>query len=157
MPMPIRNLMRAMNRATVLDIIRASGMISRIDIARTTGLSQALVTGLTADLIKEGLIIEKKTGESEGGRKPILLSLNPDGAYVIGVNLTISEVSAAIANFEASVIASLSLPLEPIYHSAEDITDCDGWTLADGTKIYLLSNFGSSAVFFFNAPVLQGE
>ena len=123
MPMPIRNLMRAMNRATVLDTIRASGMISRIDIARTTGLSQALITGLTADLIHEGLIMEKKTGESEGGRKPILLALNPDGAFVVGVNLTITEISVVIANFEATVIASYALPLEPGYHSVEDIAD----------------------------------
>lgn len=123
MPMPIRNLMRAMNRATVLDIIRTSGMLSRIDIARTTGLSQALVTGLTADLIHEGLIIEKKTGESDGGRKPILLALNPDGAYVVGVNLTINEISVVIANFEATVIASYSLPLDPVYHSVEEIAD----------------------------------
>ncbi len=123
MPMPIRDLMRAMNRATVLDSIRTAGMIPRVDIARTTGLSRALVTGLTAELIKEKLIIEKKTGESEGGRRPILLALNPDGAYVVGVNLAINEVSVVIANFEAAVVAAYSLPLKPAWHSVEEISD----------------------------------
>ena len=123
MPIPIRNLVRAMNRATILDTIREAGMIPRIDIARTTGLSQALVTGLTADLIKEGLIIEKKTGESEGGRRPILLALNPDGAYVVGVNLAISEISVVVVNFEATILASHTMPLESTYHSVEDVAD----------------------------------
>ena len=123
MPMPIRHLMRAMNRAAILDTIRTAEMIARIDIARVTGLSQALVTGLTAEMIKEGLIIEKKTGESEGGRRPMLMALNPDGAYVAGVNLAIDEISVVIVNFTASVVADWVEPLEPVWHSAEDIAE----------------------------------
>jgi predicted NBD/HSP70 family sugar kinase len=123
MPMPIRNLVRAMNRATILELIRTSGMIPRIEIAKQTGLSQALLTGLTADLIKEGLIIEKKSGRSGGGRKPILLALNPDGAYVVGVNLAIGNISVVIANLEAEVLASHLMDLEPVNHSVEEIAD----------------------------------
>jgi predicted NBD/HSP70 family sugar kinase len=123
MPMPIRNLMRAMNRASILETIRNSGMTPRKDIAKTTGLSQALVTGLTADLINEGLIIEKKSGPSGGGRRPILLALNPEGAFVVGVNLTIGEISVVIANFAAQVVASHTLALEPVHHSVEQIAD----------------------------------
>ena len=87
MPMPVRNLMLAINRSKILETIRTTGMISRIDIARTTGLSQALVTGQTADLIKEGLILEKQAGEYEGGRRPMLLALNPEGAFCGGCQL----------------------------------------------------------------------
>jgi len=121
MPMPVRNLMRAINRSKMLETIRTVGMISRIDIARTTGLSQALVTGLTADLIKEGLIIEKQSGEYEGGRRPMLLALNPEGAFVVGVNLSITEISVVIVNFEGTVVASYAQPLAPIHHSVSEI------------------------------------
>jgi len=121
MPMPVRNLMRAINRSKILEAIRTIGMISRIDIARTTGLSQALVTGLTADLIKEGLILEKQSGEYEGGRRPMLLALNPEGAFVVGVNLSITELSVVIVNFEGVVVASYTQSLEPIQHSVSEI------------------------------------
>jgi predicted NBD/HSP70 family sugar kinase len=121
MPMPVRNLMRAINRSKILETIRTVGMISRIDIARTTGLSQALVTGLTADLIKEGLIIEKQSGEYEGGRPPMLLALNPEGAFVVGVNLSITELSVVIVNFEGVVVASYAQSLKPIQHSVSEI------------------------------------
>jgi len=123
MPMPVRNLMRAINRSKILEAIRTAGMISRIDIARTTGLSQALVTGLTADLIKEGLILEKQSGKYEGGRRPMLLALNPDGALVVGVNLSITELSVVIVNFQGDVVASYARALAPIHHSVSEIAD----------------------------------
>ncbi|MEJ2039130.1 MAG: ROK family transcriptional regulator [Desulfosarcinaceae bacterium] len=123
MPTPVRELMRAINRSKILETIRTVGMISRIDIARTTGLSQALMTGLTADLIKEGLILEKKSGKYEGGRRPMLLALNPEGAFVVGVNLSICKLSVVIVNFEGTVVASSAQPLEPIHHSVSEIAD----------------------------------
>ena len=121
MPMPVRDLMRAINLSKILETIRTVGMISRRDIARATGLSQALVTGLTADLIQEGLIIEKQSGEYEGGRRPMLLALNPEGAFVVGVNLSLAEISVVIVNFEGAVVAFAARPLKPIYHSVSDI------------------------------------
>ncbi|MEJ2643184.1 MAG: ROK family transcriptional regulator [Desulfosarcinaceae bacterium] len=123
MPRPVRDLMRAINRAKILETIRTVGMISRIDIARTTGLSQASITGLSADLIKEGLIIEKQSGKYKGGRRPMLLALNPEGAFVVGANLSISELSVVIANFEGTVVASYAHPLAPIHHSVSEIAD----------------------------------
>ena len=123
MPMPVRNLMRAINRSKILETIRTSGMISRIDIARATGLSQALITGLTSDLIKEGLILEKQSGGYEGGRRPMLLALNPEGAFVVGVNLSIDEINVVIVNFDGIVIASYVQPLEWVRHSVSEIAD----------------------------------
>jgi predicted NBD/HSP70 family sugar kinase len=123
MSIPVRDLMRVINRSKILEIIRTVGMISRVDLARTSGLSQPLITGLTADLIKEGLIIEKQSGKYEGGRRPMLLALNPEGAFVVGVNLSISEISVVIVNFEGTVVASRTQPLAPTHHSVSEITD----------------------------------
>jgi predicted NBD/HSP70 family sugar kinase len=115
--------MRVINRSKLLEAIRTVGMISRIDLARTTGLSQSLITGLTADLIQEGLIIEKQSGIYKGGRRPILLALNPEGAFVVGVNLTIGEISVVIVNFEGTVVVSNTLPVSKSHHSPPEIAD----------------------------------
>jgi predicted NBD/HSP70 family sugar kinase len=107
-----RDLLRAINRFSILNCIRSSKLISRVDIAKETGLSQASVTGITAELLKENLILEKSSGESNVGRRPILLSLNPQGAIVVGVKLFIYQISVVIINFEAEIIDAYVLPLE---------------------------------------------
>lgn len=118
-----RDLIRAINRFSILNTIRNAKLISRVDIAKATGLSQASLTGITADLLQENLILEKTAGESIGGRKPILLSLNPKGAIVVGVKLSIYEISIVIINFEATIIGSHSIPLEKKTYSPEEISE----------------------------------
>lgn len=123
MPMPVRDLMRAINRAKIIELIRTAGLVSRVDLAAESGLSKASVTGITTELIKEGLIIEKKSGKYEGGRRPMLLGLNPEGAYVVGINLSIMEISVVIINLEADIIATACHPLQDRHHSVDEITE----------------------------------
>ncbi len=105
MPLANRDLMRAMNRSTILNIIKTYGPIARVDVAHRTGLSPATVTGITGELIGEDLIYEKDTGDTTtAGRKPILLAINPSGRYVIGVKLTETKVIGALTDLEAAVI-----------------------------------------------------
>jgi predicted NBD/HSP70 family sugar kinase len=108
LPLGNRDLIRAINRSTILNTIKMSGAISRVEIARKTGLSAATVTGITAELIKDGLIYEKAEGDSRGGRRPILLAINPQGGYVVGVKLMEKQVVGAITNLEATIIAKHS-------------------------------------------------
>jgi len=118
-----KKLMRAINRFKILHTIRAHKLISRVDITKSTGLSQATVTGITASLIDEGLLLEKKPGESDGGRPPILLALNPDGAYAVGVYLSISQINVVIINLEATILASYEMPLRKQNYAPEAIAD----------------------------------
>ena len=53
----------------------------------------------------------------------MLLGLNPSGAYVVGVNLTLGEVNVVIANFKAEVIQSHSRPLLQATYSVEAVAD----------------------------------
>jgi len=107
-----RELMRAINRFAILNSIRVAGSISRIDIARKTGLSQATITGITADLIEEGMILELQGEVSGGGRRPIPLAINPQGAYTVGVHLSVDQVCIALMDLQASIIESRTEPLE---------------------------------------------
>jgi glucokinase-like ROK family protein len=118
-----KQLMRAINRFKILHAIRDHKLISRVDITKTTGLSQATVTGITAGLIEEGLLLEKKAGESEGGRPPILISLNPDAAYAVGVYLSISQINVVIIDLEAAIRASYEMPLGKQNYAPEAIAD----------------------------------
>ena len=117
------SFVRAYNRYSILTTIRIAELISRIDISKSTGLSQASVTGITADLISEGLIEEKKPGAYEGGRPPILLSISPDGAFAIGINMTIERIDVAVTNFQAQIKAFRTIRLDAPFYSPEEIVD----------------------------------
>ncbi len=99
-----RDLMRAINRFTILHAIRNAGMISRVDISRKTGLSQATVTGITAELIRAGMLLEQQRGKSAGGRRPVPLALNPKGAYTVGVHLSVDHISVVLMDLQAAII-----------------------------------------------------
>jgi len=106
-----RQLIRAINRSTVLNLVKAEGPISRTEIARLSGLSPATVSEITADLIADGLIHEKAAGDSTGGRPPILLALSHDAAYVVGLKLAERQISAAITDIEANILCTLTVPV----------------------------------------------
>lgn len=113
-PLGNRDLIRAINRSAVLNTIKNFGPISRTDIARRTGLSAATITGITTDLIEDSLVFEKEQGDSSGGRRPILLALNPRGGFVVGLKLTEENVTAALTDLEATVIAKQTILIEDI-------------------------------------------
>ena len=110
-PLGSRDLMRAINRSTILNTIKTQGPIDRASIARGSGLSPATVTGITAELIEDGLVFEKEPGDSRGGRRPILLALNPHGGFVIGIKLTETQLVGALTDLEATVIVKHTLLL----------------------------------------------
>lgn len=86
-------------------MIKRRGAIDRAEIARAIGLSPATITSLTGELIDEGLILEADTGESRGGRRPILLSLNPQGGYAVGLKIAEKFVIGALIDLNAKVLA----------------------------------------------------
>jgi glucokinase-like ROK family protein len=110
-PLGNRELIRAINRSTILNSIKTHGAIPRAEIARLTGLSPATVTGITAELIQDNLIFEKESGDSSGGRRPIMLAINPNGGCVVGIKVMEDHALGALTDLEASLLGKQSYPL----------------------------------------------
>src|SRR5947209_4437957 len=77
----------AQKELAVLRLIHRKKDVSRIELVEMTGLSAGLITGITQALLKKGLIKESRKQASAVGRAPIALSVRPDAAYVLGVDL----------------------------------------------------------------------
>lgn len=86
------------NRTIILDTIARNMRIPRADIARITGLSKGGITPIISELLELGLIIETGTAESRGGKRPILLTLNPSGCFSIVADWTRNDCSVATVN-----------------------------------------------------------
>lgn len=100
-----KQLIREINKSLVLNMVRDRGAISRTDIAQSARLSLATVSGITGELIEQGLVYEQEEGTSTGGRRPILLALNPRAGLVIGTKLTETHAVAALTDLNAEIVA----------------------------------------------------
>lgn len=97
--------MKKLNQKNILSLIKNEEGISRAEIAEKLEISRATVTNIVRELIEMKLVRESKVGESRGGRRPMLLRLNPSGAFVIGLEWGIDSVKSVLLNFEAEIIA----------------------------------------------------
>ena len=107
-----RDLIREMNRNLVLNLIKSKGPISRTDLALLSELSPATVSGITADFLDEGIVQTTGEGESKGGRRPVLLHLNPRAGFVVGLKLMEKSMTSALTDLEAQVLHHRQTPID---------------------------------------------
>lgn len=98
----------------ILGLVRANESISRVDLARETGLHPSTITRTVASLMEEGLLKEDGEGYNELGRKPILLSLVPDAIHVIGLAIESTFISGVLSNLAADIIEKREVPLTQV-------------------------------------------
>lgn len=100
--------MKAINTRTIVNTIRREGCVSRKDLVKLTGLTSGTITNIVNELINKKYLVEVGVGESEGGRKPILLDLNAEVGYAIGLSLEVTNIVCVISDFKARILYSES-------------------------------------------------
>lgn len=104
-------LIREINEALVLDVVRRSGTTSRAEITSVTGLSPATVTGISGQLVRDGLLIESDVLRGTGGRPARLVELGRDAVVAAGVRLSPDGVEVALVDLRGDVLATRTRPL----------------------------------------------
>lgn len=102
-------LLRKINRSKLLSILESGELISRAELARRSGLSRATVSSIIDDLLNLGLLQEKKLGNSDSGRPPILLAFVPTAWFAIGAEMTESEWVLVLVDLQAQVVRQTSV------------------------------------------------
>lgn len=92
------------NRYKVYNLLAKEKLLSRPQIAKLSGLSRAGVAMLVDDMLRMNLAQEIGFGDSQGGRPPVLLRFNPDGAYALGACMHDSQWAIVVTNLDARVI-----------------------------------------------------
>lgn len=97
---------REINKSLILDYLRRKEKVSRVDIARALNLTKGTISTIVSDLINEKLVVEIGEGlpKKQGGRKPILLSLNPSDRYVIGIDIGTTSIVIALSNLKGEIL-----------------------------------------------------
>ncbi|HOE68930.1 MAG: N-acetylglucosamine repressor [Candidatus Omnitrophica bacterium ADurb.Bin314] len=91
----------------ILEVVRKNGPISRTDISKLTELNIVTVSNYVNHYIKKGLVVEGDLDESTGGRKPVLVELNPKAGYIVGVGLNMMSMVGVLVDLEINVVTEL--------------------------------------------------
>lgn len=81
-----RKAMKTATRRAVLSIIRSKAPVSRKDIIALTNIRPSTVSEVTGALIREGIIHETGRDQTDSGRKPVLLDINPESYLALGIH-----------------------------------------------------------------------
>lgn len=106
-----QTLKRAFNRGLVLDALRP-GPASRLAIHRRTRIRLSTVGELVDEMLGANLLTECGSvprGEGERGRPELLVGLNLDGPYALGVSMDRERLRAGRVNLAGEMLASHEL------------------------------------------------
>ncbi len=99
---------RPYNRRIVLEAIRQHGPIARGDIAERVGLSVQTVSNIARELEEQDFVRGMRNARRVRGYPATSLSINPDGGYAIGLNVTPMGIEAALINLAGEIVATQS-------------------------------------------------
>jgi predicted NBD/HSP70 family sugar kinase len=103
------SLLRELNDRAALELLFASGPMTRAQLGEHTGLSKVTASQLLARLEERGLV--EVAGELAGGRGPnaALYGVVPSAAYVAGLHVDLNGVSAGVADVTGRELAVVSV------------------------------------------------
>lgn len=99
-------LIKKLNEVRILNLIRYEGPISRIELAKKTGISKVAVSEIIRRLDDAGFILEigKGTSTKRGGKRPTMIKINPENGYVFGIEIHLRKANIALADLESKII-----------------------------------------------------
>lgn len=102
--------LRQYNERVILHAVRlgnaeqaAAAGVAASDIARTTHLTPQTVSLITKRLLEDGLLLKGTPQRGKVGQPSVPLSLNPDGAYAIGIELGRRSLELLLVDFTGAV------------------------------------------------------
>ncbi len=95
--------MKRRNEQLILSLVRHHRSLTRVEIARLTGLSLQASSVITHQLEQEGLLIRGEPLRGKVGQPAVPLSLDPEGAFAIGLKYGRRSADLALMDFVGNV------------------------------------------------------
>ncbi|WP_327635407.1 ROK family transcriptional regulator [Kribbella sp. NBC_00482] len=106
-----KTLIREINEALVLDVVRTEGVISRAAVAARTGLSPATVTGIVGRLVEAGYLAETDIVQGARGRPARQLQLGDGRIFAAGVRVARDHLFAVLVDLRGTVVDTQQVEL----------------------------------------------
>ncbi|AQY52589.1 ROK family protein [Listeria weihenstephanensis FSL R9-0317] len=95
------------------NLIRKHESITVEELLLQSGMKPATCARLLEELSKDNLINSNELGESTGGRKPILYRINPEQAYLIGIEVTNLYSTIVLSDLNLKEISHKKIQMGP--------------------------------------------
>jgi predicted NBD/HSP70 family sugar kinase len=102
-------LVRALNERSLLDLLRSNGPTSRVELARTTGLSKPTVSTALSNLVEYGLVFEAGAESGKPGPAAIIYEAASDIAFVMSIDIGRRRVSVNVADLSGTIRSTASI------------------------------------------------
>lgn len=114
-PNSVRSV-RGINRGEVLRCIEQWPGISRKEITKKIGLTEAAVSRISRELVDYGLVREEPDPDPGNGpgRRHIKLQIQPNGGYVFALCLVVSDKSLTLLNLAGDPVCSSRIADEAV-------------------------------------------
>jgi predicted NBD/HSP70 family sugar kinase len=96
--------MRAYHERVVLSLIRMHGQMHKADMAQLSGLSMQTVSIIVNQLVTDGLLLKGVPMRGRVGQPSVPYSLNPIGAFSLGINVGRRASDAVLLDFSGRVL-----------------------------------------------------
>lgn len=104
---------KAHNRRVVIEAIRTNGPLSRAAIARLTALTAQTVSNIVEELEGSELLKADSPQKLARGQPFTPYSINPDGAYSIGLELERDHAAGVLTDLSGTIRARIVRPIDP--------------------------------------------
>jgi predicted NBD/HSP70 family sugar kinase len=111
------------NRSVLVWSLFVGQPCSRQDLSDATGLSIASVSNVVRELINDGIVSEAGSVDSDGGRPRVMLRMNPDHGYVVGIDVGETRVRVEMFDLTMTMRARADYRLDPSNHGVGVVVD----------------------------------
>ncbi|MEE0419908.1 MAG: ROK family transcriptional regulator [Lachnospiraceae bacterium] len=95
--------LKKINRNNIYQLVYTEERISKAEIAKRLDISFPTVTQNLRELMEEGLVMEKGSFESTGGRKAKGICVDSDARKALGIDITKNHISAVLVNLKGDI------------------------------------------------------
>lgn len=124
---------KSRNMSTILLMLLRYEQISRVSLARQTGLSTTTITNLIAELIDAGIVEQEHEPNNPPqrrsvGRPQVALNLVPGARYAVGIHFDVGSVRINVMDLLANIVSSdtfehpLDSPAESVLKDTRELT-----------------------------------
>ncbi len=109
----------------ILSALRDCDSLTYTEIANITRFSLPMVSKLVGELIGEGFVVRTDQRQSKVGRPANLVRLNPEAAYILGIDIGRTVTNMVLLNLMQERVGELSLPTVNVQNQDELIDTLD--------------------------------
>jgi glucokinase-like ROK family protein len=97
--------MKKTDLTQILKLIFRHRPISRVTLAKELGFTPGYITTIVQHLLEKNLLVEEGFAASKGGRRQVLLHINPELAHLVGFDFGTANLRLVVTDFLGQVLS----------------------------------------------------